>query len=527
MNIEVLMNESFVNATKDVVYKVIMELSKIYNFENEEACRNVGLSLSVKQESKPESKPKSKPESKPKCRFPLPYSGELDDLCCQGLRQNQGLYTQCKVNRMDSSEFCKSCQTSAECNNGVPEYGTIESRLKAYTEGIEYKDPSGKSPVPYAKIMKKLNISREEVEEEAGKLNMKINAIHFETDAVKKSGRPAKLEKKKPEGEVKAKGRPKKAKKVLELAGEEEDLFASLVMSANKQDDSEDENDEDGDGDTVTMSESDDEKWSKLAEEEEAKLEAEKEAKLALENAAKLAAELEAKLAAEKEAKLAAEKEAKLAAEKEAKLAAENAAKLEAEKLAAKVNVAKEVEKIEAKKKADEKESKKKAEEKEAKKKAANEKKESERLEKEAKKKADEEEKAAKKKADEEEKAAKKKADEEEKAAKKKAYEDKKEAERLEKEAKKKATEDKKPKKEEKKPAAVEVSNKVSISQVVEEEEQDIVKRFEFEGKKYLKSKKTGIIYNMDQDVIGKWNEAKQRIDFDSIEEESCDEYDE
>ena len=70
------------------------------------------------------------------------------------------------------------------------------------------------------------------------------------------------------------------------------------------------------------------------------------------------------------------------------------------------------------------------------------------------------------------------------------------------------------------------MSNKVATV-VEEEEEQDIVRRFEFEGKKYLKSKNTGIIYNMEQDVIGKWNESKQRIDFDTIEEESCDEYDE
>ena len=47
-----------------------------------------------------------------------------------------------------------------------------------------------------------------------------------------------------------------------------------------------------------------------------------------------------------------------------------------------------------------------------------------------------------------------------------------------------------------------------------------------FEGKKYLKSTDTGVIYNMDQDEIGKWNEVKQRIDFND-EEESEDEYDE
>ena len=60
----------------------------------------------------------------------------------------------------------------------------------------------------------------------------------------------------------------------------------------------------------------------------------------------------------------------------------------------------------------------------------------------------------------------------------------------------------------------------------LDDEEADVVKKIVFEGKKYLKSKKTGIIYNMDQDVIGKWNEEKQRIDFNE-EEESEDEYDE
>ena len=465
MSIEVIMNESFMKATEEVVYKVIDILSKKYNFDKEEALCNIGLDMVSKREVSSKSsklsklsklsKSESKREVKSKPKFALPYSGELDELCCQGVRQNQGLYTQCQVSRMDSSAFCKSCQTSADKNNGVPEYGTIGERQKAYTEGMEFKDPSGKSPVPYAKIMKKLKLTREEVEEEAGKLNMVINPIHFEAEAVKKSGRPAKLEKKKPEGEVKPKGRPKKAKKVLELAGEEEDLFASLVMSANKNESDNDSEDEvDDKADTVIMSESEDEEEAKLA--------------------AKLVAEEEAKLAA----KLVAEEEAKMAA----KLAAEKESKKEAERL-----------------------------EKEAKKKAAEDKKEAERLEKEAKKKAAEEEKEAKKK----------------------AAEAKKETERLEKEAKKKAAEEeksKKPKKEEKKPTAVEVSNKVAsaVATVVEEEEeQDVVRRFEFEGKKYLKSKNTGIIYNMDQDVIGKWNEAKQRIEFDVIEEESCDEYEE
>ena len=81
------------------------------------------------------------------------------------------------------------------------------------------------------------------------------------------------------------------------------------------------------------------------------------------------------------------------------------------------------------------------------------------------------------------------------------------------------------------------VSKKVSkkdlssvVAAVVEEEVEapaEVVKRFEFEGVKYLKSKNTGIIYNMEQDVVGKWNESTQKIDFNpATDEEVEEEYD-
>jgi hypothetical protein len=54
-----------------------------------------------------------------------------------------------------------------------------------------------------------------------------------------------------------------------------------------------------------------------------------------------------------------------------------------------------------------------------------------------------------------------------------------------------------------------------------------------FEDKKYLKSKKTGIVYdyneyvnNGEQVVVGKWNESANKIDFNDAEE-SEEEYDE
>ena len=60
-----------------------------------------------------------------------------------------------------------------------------------------------------------------------------------------------------------------------------------------------------------------------------------------------------------------------------------------------------------------------------------------------------------------------------------------------------------------------------------EDDEPDVVKKIEFEGKKYLKSKKTGIVYdyeeyvkNGDQVVVGKWNDNSNKIEFETCEED-------
>ena len=45
---------------------------------------------------------------------------------------------------------------------------------------MEYKDPQGKSPIAFTKIMKKLNLSREEVELEGKRLGISIPECHFE-----------------------------------------------------------------------------------------------------------------------------------------------------------------------------------------------------------------------------------------------------------------------------------------------------------------------------------------------------------
>ncbi len=175
-------------------------------------------------------------------------------------------------------------------------------------------------------------------------------------------------------------------------------------------------------------------------------------------------------------------------------------------------------------------ESQKKAE-KETAKQAEIQKKEEEKAEKEAAKQAEiqkkEEEKAEKEAAKQAEIQKKEEEKAEKEAAKQKIAELKAEMEKL---TAKKPSKTKKPSSDsETEKKAKPVEKKVSKVKVEEDEEvADIVKRFEYEGVKYLKSKNTGIVYNLDQDAIGKWNEKTSKIDFSEAgSEEEEDDYEE
>jgi hypothetical protein len=149
-----------------------------------------------------------------------------------------------------------------------------------------------------------------------------------------------------------------------------------------------------------------------------------------------------------------------------------------------------------------------------------------EKAEKAAKQAAEKAEKAAKAEAEKAEKAAKKEAEKAEKAAKKEAEKAEKAAKvEAEKAAKKEAAE-----KAEAEKAAV-AKEEVAKEEKKEEENTDVLKRLIFSDKKYLKSKKTGIVYDYevyiatgDCVVVGKWSEETQEIIFD--DEVSEEEYD-
>jgi Skp family chaperone for outer membrane proteins len=200
------------------VKEVLMRCAREYNFDYSEAVTKL-----LESDGKSVSDGKRVME-KPKC--PMPYSGEVNEECCRALRQNKGLYTQCQMSKK-SGDYCKQCSASAEKNSGSPEYGTIDQRRA--TDIYSYVDPKGRKPVSFVKVLKKLKLNEEDVKAEASKFGITIDAGHFVV-AETKRGRPA--QEKAPKEPKGAKGRPKKAKKVLEIGGEEDDLFASLVAAA-------------------------------------------------------------------------------------------------------------------------------------------------------------------------------------------------------------------------------------------------------------------------------------------------------
>jgi len=445
---------------------------------------------------------KSVVKSVVKSEVPLPFNGDVNVLNCVALRKNNGLYTQCEGKKEKDVEYCKSCDKKMKkIGSSVPEYGTTMDRMKVGL--MEYVDPLGGKAIHYTKVMKKLKVSREAVMEECLKQGITLMECHLEEEGVKR-GRPKGEEKVKKEGK---KGRPKKEKTVIEEVEEAdpEDLFARLVLEASKE----------------VAEEALSEVMDELVVDEE--VVDEKVVYEVVVDEVKEVSELEKvvhkaikKAVSKKEGKPTLSKEEREAAKEADKVAkeAEREAKKEADK------VAKEAER-EAKKEAD---------------KAAKE------AEREAKKEADkaakEAEREAKKEAEKVAKEAKKEAD---RLAKEAEREVKKEIDRLAKEASKalKTSEKVKQPKAEKKVEEV-AKEEVAVAAAVEEvgvvEEADVVKKIKFEGKQYLKSKKSGIVYDYDmyvltgdQVMVGTWNEEKKCIMFINVfsdsEEEEEEEY--
>jgi hypothetical protein len=422
---------------KQAMKEAIMSCSELYGFNGEEALSRMGVEKMTGVVENKSSKKEPRAAKVEKAKVPFPFEAMDESKCC-ALKANHGLYTQCQSLRKKDNDYCGPCEKQCHKNeSGRPPNGVVQERMDA-----EFKGPKGDAPKHFTAVMKKLKLSKEQVEEEAAKFGITISEEHFiAPENATKRGRPSKKGTSDGESssEPKKRGRPKKAAKEVQPE-EVDDLFASLVSNVENDDDSVVETE------TSSLSGSEgDESESKIAKREAKKGETE---------------EVKAMKAAEKETKKAAAYEAK--AKKEAETKAKKEA-VEAEKAAKKAA-------------ADEAKAKKEAESK-AKKEAA----EAEKAKKEAEKEALKQAKEAKKTAEEKEKADKKAALEA-----------------------KKQTKSAGPAKLEAEPAPVALK----------------VKKFDYKGSKYLRAPSTGVVYNMEQDEVGKWNEETNEIDFNAELEE-------
>jgi hypothetical protein len=218
-----------------------------------------------KVEEKVDSKVEEKVEEKQEIVVMLPFSTASEDHC-QAIKWSDGLYLQCERSKVKGC-YCSSHQKEADKNeSGKPSHGTVEDRLAQ--DLLNYCYPNKPKQTPYAKIMRKLGYTKEDVEAAAAEKSVVIDPRHFEGyDAEeepkakkapkekkakepkepkepkeKKAKEPKEKKAKEPKEpkESKPKGRPAKAKKVAEPSND--DMFDALI--ADLSDDAEESSDE-------------------------------------------------------------------------------------------------------------------------------------------------------------------------------------------------------------------------------------------------------------------------------------------
>ena len=164
-----------------------------------------------------------------KQKFVLPWSGNVIDTCCQGLKNNYGLFTQCSNPKHGETQFCKQCVAAIDKNSDEHPCGTVKERLAV---GIhEYKDPKGKKVIHYTQYMKKFAITKQQVIDSALRYNVIIDHTHF-TPPTTRRGRPSKKTTfvNDSDDEKRPPGRPKK------LASTEpspEDIISTILATSS------------------------------------------------------------------------------------------------------------------------------------------------------------------------------------------------------------------------------------------------------------------------------------------------------
>ena len=116
----------------------------------------------------------------------LPFCGIINRENCYAMKKNHGLYTQCKKKKKKGCEYCAICMEAARNSpTEKPPQGDIRERdgLKA-----ENKLPG---LIPYANIMSKLNITKQEAIKQASRCGWEIPEEEW-IEVKKRRGRPKK-----------------------------------------------------------------------------------------------------------------------------------------------------------------------------------------------------------------------------------------------------------------------------------------------------------------------------------------------
>ena len=189
-----------------------------YGFDAEEAKSSL-ISENFRVDSRKKTEKVAKKETTPsKACTIIPFCGENSWVCCQGIRMNHQLFTQC-TNAPAGGDFCQTCQKQVDkSSNGKPTYGTIEDRKAV--PAMDYV-AGGKKVVRYSRVMDKLKITREEALAAAAEQGVTISEDQFLVETIKK-GRPSKdcsvsdtESETSTTSDKKKAGRPKKAPKVV------------------------------------------------------------------------------------------------------------------------------------------------------------------------------------------------------------------------------------------------------------------------------------------------------------------------
>lgn len=207
---------------KEAVRESILACAEKYGFDGDAEVRHQLEKAVVVKAVKAVKEVKAKQTTKQTTQeFPLPFiPSEVKEECCQGLKYNRGLFTQCLSKKGESSELCKTCVKMC-C-------GTVSDRLAVGL--MEYKDSKGRKPVAYMTLLNRMKKSDEEVDAFVKSLEFEIPEEHLIKE-VKETSQVKEVKETKKGG---GRGRPKKGASVVNAVVEEEanllDLMSEMEM---------------------------------------------------------------------------------------------------------------------------------------------------------------------------------------------------------------------------------------------------------------------------------------------------------